>query len=75
MYDDGILVIKEYLTMPIFQVDLVCQVCGALWKAEVEGDDEGDALFRCIAEASKKRCTSCTSLGQFELQRSSPKEQ
>ena len=60
--------------MPLFNIELACQVCGAPLTMEVEGSDEGDALFRCIAEASQKRCPSCTSRGQFELKRSEPAE-
>ncbi len=57
--------------MPTYRIDVVCQVCGAPWSELTEGTDEGDALFRFIAKAGRSRCQSCTTMGQFELQRSS----
>lgn len=60
--------------MPVYHIDLICQVCGAPWTSTMEGTDEGDALFRVIAEAGRSRCQLCTTKGQFELKRSRPAE-
>ncbi|MFQ5892709.1 MAG: hypothetical protein ACE5H5_00195 [Nitrospinota bacterium] len=60
--------------MPLFEVEFACNVCGTPWKAQVEGSDEGDALYRAVAEARQKRCSSCTQRGSFELKGSEPAE-